>query len=91
MRIAIVDDEQAMREQLAKYIGQYAGEKRLALDTCLFPSGDVLLKSQDRDFDIIVFDIDMPGIITNYASAGAPTGQLAAQAPQSMQALSSIT
>ena len=61
MRIAIVDDEQAMREQLTKYIGQYAGEKRLALDTCLFPSGDVLLKSQDRDFDIIVFDIDMPG------------------------------
>ena len=61
MRIAIVDDEQAMREQLAKYIGQYAGEKRLALDTCLFPSGDALLKNQDRDFDIIVFDIDMPG------------------------------
>ena len=61
MRIAIVDDEQAMREQLAKYIGQYAGEKRLALDTCLFPSGDALLENPNRDFDIIVFDIDMPG------------------------------
>ena len=61
MRIAIVDDEPAMREQLANYIDQFAAEKRLALETCLFPSGDALLKSQDRDFDIIVFDIDMPG------------------------------
>ena len=61
MRIAIVDDEQAMREQLANYIEQYAGQKHLALETCLFPSGDALLKGPDKDFDIIVFDIDMPG------------------------------
>ncbi len=61
MRIAIVDDEEAMREQLAKYIEQYAGEKHLALETCLFSSGDALLKSPDQDFDLIVFDIDMPG------------------------------
>jgi len=61
MRIAIVDDEQTMREQLANYIEQFAVEKRLALDTCLFPSGDMLLENPDRDFDIIVFDIDMPG------------------------------
>ncbi len=61
MRIAIVDDEQAMREQLASYIRQYAEEKRLALETCLFPSGDALLESPDRNYDIIVFDIDMPG------------------------------
>ena len=61
MRIAIVDDEQAMREQLDNYIGQFAAEKHLVLDACPLPSGDALLKSRDRDFDIIVFDIDMPG------------------------------
>ena len=61
MRIAIVDDEQGMREQLADYMEQYAVEKQLTLDTVLLPSGDALLKSPDRDFDIIVFDIDMPG------------------------------
>ncbi len=61
MRIAIVDDEPAMREQLADYMEQYAVEKQLTLDTVLLPSGDALLKSPDRDFDIIVFDIDMPG------------------------------
>ncbi len=61
MRIAIVDDEQAMREQLAGYIERFAGERRLALETSPLPSGDALLESADREFDIIVFDIDMPG------------------------------
>ena len=61
MRIAIVDDEQAMREQLAEYIKKYADEQHLQLDTCSLPSGDALLQSEDRAFDIIIFDIDMPG------------------------------
>ena len=61
MRIAIVDDEQAMREQLAEYIKKYADEQHLQLDTCSLPSGDALLQSEDRAFDIITFDIDMPG------------------------------
>lgn len=61
MRIAIVDDEQAMREQLAEYIKKYADEQHLQLDTCSLPSGDALLQLEDRAFDIIIFDIDMPG------------------------------
>ena len=61
MRIAIVDDEQAMREQLAGYMERFAGERHLVLETCLLPSGDALLESTDRDYDIIIFDIDMPG------------------------------
>jgi len=61
MRIAIVDDEQAMREQLSDYIGRFAGERRLSLEVRCLPSGDALLEMADRDFDIIVFDIDMPG------------------------------
>ena len=61
MRIAIVDDEQAMRELLAGFIERYAGEKHLALETHPFPSGDALLESSDRNYDIIIFDIDMPG------------------------------
>ena len=52
MRIAIVDDEQAMREQLAEYIKKYADEQHLQLDTCSLPSGDALLQSEDRAFDI---------------------------------------
>ena len=50
MRIAIVDDEQAMREQLAEYIKKYADEQHLQLDTCSLPSGDALLQSEDHHF-----------------------------------------
>lgn len=61
MRIAIVDDEQTMREQLAEYIERFAGERKLPLEVCSLPSGDALLNGTDRSFDIIIFDIDMPG------------------------------
>ncbi len=62
MRIAIVDDEKAVLDQLAGYISQYAAERRVRLDVCPFLSGDQLLASGDMNYDIIVFDIDMPGI-----------------------------
>ena len=61
MRVAIVDDEQAMREQLTDYIKKFAQEKQLALDAYPFSSGDALLESREQGFDIMVFDIDMPG------------------------------
>ena len=61
MRIAIVDDELSMREQLENYVSRFAAERRLALETVLLSSGDALLQGEDGAFDIIVFDIDMPG------------------------------
>ncbi len=61
MRIAIVDDERAMREQLEGYARRWAEEKRTPLETVLFDSGDALLKAWDGKFDIVIFDIDMPG------------------------------
>ncbi len=61
MRVAIVDDEQTMRDQLAEYIEHFANERHLVLDTCSLPSGDALLEIRDGDFSIILLDIDMPG------------------------------
>ena len=61
MRVAVVDDEPAMREQLNSYICQYSAEKKLHLEATLFASGDALLEHYSRQFDIIIFDIDMPG------------------------------
>ena len=61
MRVAVVDDEPAMREQLDSYIRQDSAEKKLHLEASLFPSGDALMAEQHRPFDIIIFDIDMPG------------------------------
>ena len=61
MRVAVVDDEEAMRTQLDAYILQYAKEKQLHLEATLFASGDTLLENYSHQFDIIIFDIDMPG------------------------------
>lgn len=61
MKIAVVDDEAAMREQLVSYISRFGSENGVELTTTVFPSGDVFWESFARDWDIILFDIDMPG------------------------------
>ncbi len=62
MRIAIVDDEESMREQLQAYIERYAKENAIAAETVLFSSGNALLQDYQPVFDILIFDIDMPGM-----------------------------
>lgn len=61
MKVAIVDDEQEMRQQLAEYIRQFSEESGVELECVPFPSGDEFLKQYRLIFDIIIFDIDMPG------------------------------
>lgn len=61
MKIAIVDDDPAMRKQLSEYIARYGAEHSLSLEPRPFPSGDALLQVYTPTYDIIIFDIDMPG------------------------------
>ena len=61
MHIAVVDDEQEMRIQLETYIRRFAEETNNTLAISLFSTADALLKDYRSAFDIIIFDIDMPG------------------------------
>lgn len=61
MRIAIVDDEQEIRDMLTQYIDEFSMEKGIAVDTTTFGSGDEFLASYKKIYDIIIFDVDMPG------------------------------
>ncbi|MFA9378321.1 MAG: LytR/AlgR family response regulator transcription factor [Lachnotalea sp.] len=61
MKIAIVDDEQKERALLSEYIEQYASQTGIKLETLVFDSGDAILNGYKVSFDIIIFDIDMPG------------------------------
>ena len=61
MKIAIVDDEQEMRTQLCAYVSRFAKENQINLNTVQFPSGDALLESYEPFYDMIIFDIYMPG------------------------------
>lgn len=61
MNVAIVDDEQKERSLLTEYCKQYAAKSGAKINTTVFDCGDALLNDYKVYFDIIIFDIDMPG------------------------------
>ena len=61
MRIAVVDDEASVRETLKDYIDRFSRESGTEMTVSPFPSGDALIGCYEPDYDILVFDIDMPG------------------------------
>lgn len=61
MHVAIVDDEQKELDTLQAYLAQYSAENGIKINVDQFHSGDELLKEYRLIYDIIIFDIDMPG------------------------------
>lgn len=61
MRIAIVDDEKIERERLTQYVRQFSEESGIEMETAAFSSGDAFMEHYQKVYDIIIFDIDMPG------------------------------
>lgn len=64
MRVAIVDDEAEMREQIASYVRRFSEEEGVELEAVLYPSGNALLERlrAGEQAEIMIFDIDMPGL-----------------------------
>lgn len=62
MKIAIVDDEQQVRETLKSYLQKFEQENGYNFKIIPFCSGNELLENYSNNFDIIFFDIDMPGL-----------------------------
>ncbi|MBQ8161124.1 MAG: response regulator transcription factor [Clostridia bacterium] len=62
MRIAIVDDEISVRETLKGYIERMSKEIGQEMSVLSFSSGNALLHDFARQYDILIFDIDMPGL-----------------------------
>lgn len=61
MRAAIVDDDSGMRAALHGYLDRYAEENAVTISTVEFPCGDVFLENYRPEYDVIFFDVDMPG------------------------------
>lgn len=61
MRVAVVDDEKIERETLNTYLARFSSEAGIQINVDQFSSGDALLADYRLIYDIILFDIDMPG------------------------------
>ena len=62
MRVAIVDDESAEREKLRGYLQCYGTEKHIKMEIDGYENGDRLISEYRTVSDVVIFDIDMPGI-----------------------------
>ena len=60
IRIGIVDDEKQERDQLKQALARFGAENGTELNVQEFDCAAVYLAAQDRDFDILNLDIDMP-------------------------------
>lgn len=62
MRVAIVDDIQAERETLERYLNRYCLEQLLPCEATCFDSGSAFVQAGSFDYDLIFLDIYMPGL-----------------------------
>lgn len=62
MRIAIIDDEANQRETLKEYVSQYFSKKQKSYECFLFERALDFVDSYNAHYDIILLDIDMPGM-----------------------------
>ncbi|MGN0776185.1 MAG: LytR/AlgR family response regulator transcription factor [Candidatus Ventricola sp.] len=62
MRIAIVEDEAPQRRQLASHIMEAARQRGTAVELEEYACGEEIVKADTSALDLIVMDIDMPGM-----------------------------
>ena len=63
MRIAVIDDRPADRETIAALVSRWAKDRDTAVTVVPFPSAEAFLfaYSEDKNFDILLLDIEMSG------------------------------
>ena len=62
LHIAIVEDEETVRNQEKEFIERYSKEHKIDIKISEFENGEVILERYDRSFDIMLLDIEMPGM-----------------------------
>lgn len=61
MKVAIVDDDAQDRSTLTEYLQMFSAESGVVVEQTSYESGDAFLATFKKQFDVIVFDIEMPG------------------------------
>ena len=60
VRIAILEDEASVREDLARYLRRYTRQYGTEFEVSLFTDGDEILEDYRPNWDIILLDVEMP-------------------------------
>lgn len=62
IRICFAEDDAVMAVQLRQFLDRYGAERSLELDVQGFASGEDLLRGYDNGCDILLLDVEMPGM-----------------------------
>lgn len=62
LKIAIAEDDLRYAEQLEEYLHRFAREHQLQMEIRRFPDGTALVSAYDHTFDLLLLDVDMPGL-----------------------------
>lgn len=70
MRVAIVDDENEMTEQIYAFLEKFQREKAVYMEIDVYHRGDAFVQGYKKEFDddfgytydLIILDVEMPGI-----------------------------
>lgn len=62
MKIAIVEDEAPQRRQLAAHLAQAAQQRGITVELEEYESGEEIVQAEPAALDLILMDIDMPGM-----------------------------
>lgn len=62
IKIVICDDTEGEAALLQSWVVKYGSEHQLTMFTDVYPSGEQLLKHYGRQYDLLILDIELPGI-----------------------------
>ncbi len=62
IRIAVVEDDAASREELLRYLERYSQDSQVKFHITAFQDGCEIVQGYQANFDIILMDIVMPGM-----------------------------
>jgi CheY-like chemotaxis protein len=60
LKIAVVEDQQEVRDELCRFIRQYAAENSLQVEVLPIEDGAVIAEHYEPGYDIIFMDVEMP-------------------------------